>query len=195
MGKPIIIPNGFQDTLTGHLLIATPQLQDGLFDRSVIYMCAHNQEGAMGFIVNTPIDRISLKDILDQLQMRQNVGDRELPVMFGGPVEPHRGFVIHNGEFLQDTALATSAGITVTANSAALTGWMEGEFTARAMLVLGYAGWVGGQLESEIESGSWVTAPATERLLFDTPPDERWDLAVASLGFDMGNFSATVGHA
>lgn len=184
-----------QDALAGHLLVATPQLQDDFFQRSVIYMCAHSREGAMGFIVNAPIEQVSIHDILDQLQMTQRMGDRNLPVMFGGPVEAHRGFVIHNGEFLQETAISARDGITVTANSAVLTGWLDGELTAGAMLVLGYAGWGGGQLEHEIEHGSWVTIPATRQLIFDTPPEARWDLAIASLGFDMGNYSSTVGHA
>ena len=195
MEKPIIIPGKMQDTLAGHLLIATPQLQDDFFQRSVIYMCSHSQEGAMGFIVNAPIEQVSIRDILDQLNMTQRMGDRELPVMFGGPVEAHRGFLIHNGEFLQDTALGSTGGITATANSAVLTGWVDGELVAKAMLVLGYAGWVSGQLEREIEQGSWITIPATQQLVFDTPHDEKWDLAIASLGFDMGNFSSTVGHA
>jgi len=194
MTSPIII-NTIKDTLTGHLLIATPQLQDDFFQRSVIYMATHNREGAMGFIINAPIDRISINDILDQLQLTQRLGDRNLPIMFGGPVESHRGFVIHDGEFQQDTALGTQSGITVTANSSVLTGWLEGEFAARAMLALGYAGWTAGQIESEIEQGSWVSIPATRHLVFDTPHDQKWDMAISLLGFDMGNFSNVTGHA
>lgn len=193
--KPIILPGSFQNTLVGQLLVATPQLQDDFFRRTAIYICAHSCEGAMGFIINRPIENISIHDILAQLQMTQPIGDRTLPVMFGGPVEDHRGFIIHNGEFLQDTAVSTRDGISITANSAVLTGWLNGDFTAKAMLTLGYAGWTGGQLESEIEQGSWVSIPATQHLVFDAPYHTRWDLAIASLGFDMGNYSHFTGHA
>ncbi len=195
MAAPIIVQKNIQDTLAGHFLVSTPQLQDDFFSHSVVYMCTHNREGAMGFIVNAPIDRIAIEDVLEQLQIAQRIGDRNLPIMFGGPVEAHRGFVIHDGEFLQESALIARDGITVTANSAVLTGWINGEFTAKAMLALGYAGWSSGQLESEIEQGSWVSIPATRQLIFDTPCENRWDIAIASLGFDMGNFSHTAGHA
>ena len=183
------------DTLTGHLLIATPQLQDDFFARSVIYMASHNREGAMGVMINAPIDRLSINDILEQMQMTQRIGDRSLPVMFGGPVDSHRGFVIHDGEYMQESALSAQGGITVTANSAVLSGWLEGEFSARAMLSLGYAGWTAGQVESEIEQGGWVSIPATRQIIFDTPHDEKWDMAIASLGFNIANFSNIAGHA
>lgn len=195
MEKPIIVPSRIQETLTGSLLVATPQLQDDFFARVVIYMSSHDKEGAMGFIVNTAIEQISIHDILDQLQMMHRIGDRNLPVMLGGPVEPHRGFILHDGDYLQPTAISAKDGITATANSAVLTGWLEGAFTAKAMLVLGYAGWTAGQLEAEIEQGSWVSVPATRKLLFDTPHEQKWDVAITSLGFDMGNYSTVTGHA
>jgi putative transcriptional regulator len=195
MGKPIIISKNIQDTLAGCLLVATPQLQDDFFHHAVVYMCSHNQEGAMGVIVNAPVEKISINDILDQMQLGLRAGDRKLPVLFGGPVEAHRGFLMHNGEYQQESAISARDGITVTANSAVLTGWLAGDFPASMLLALGYSGWTAGQLESEIESGSWVVVPATQHLLFDTPHEAKWDLAIASLGFDMGNFSSTVGHA
>jgi len=149
----------------------------------------------MGIIINTAIDKISIADILDQMEMNHTMGDRTLPIMFGGPVEAYRGFVLHNGQFLQDSAIATHSGITVTANTAVLSGWLDGSFTAKAMLALGYAGWTPGQLESEIETGSWISIPATVALMFDVANESKWDMAIASLGFDMGNLSSTVGHA
>lgn len=195
MAKPIIVPTKFQDTLTGQLLIATPQIQDDIFHHAVIYMCAHNEEGAMGIIVSAPIQNLSINDILEQMQLSLRSADRSLPVMFGGPVEAHRGFVIHDGNYLQDTALISRDGITVTANAQALTGWVKGEFGGKALLTLGYAGWTPGQLESEIETGSWVAIPATQELIFNTPHESKWDVAVHSLGFDLGNLSSTAGHA
>jgi putative transcriptional regulator len=194
MPKPIILTS-LGDTLAGQFLIATSQIQDDFFHRSVIYMCEHNAEGAMGIIINTAIDKISIDEILDQMQMNGTMGDRKLPIMFGGPVEAYRGFVVHSGNYLQDTAIASHHGITVTANTAVLSGWLTGEFNAKAMLALGYAGWTPGQLEKEIETGSWVSIAATESLLFDVANEDKWDVAIASLGFDVGNLSSTVGHA
>lgn len=195
MDRPILIPKKGTGTLAGHVLIATPQVQDDLFHHSVIYMCSHDEQGAMGIIINAPIERISIQDILEQMNMSMPMGDRNLPVIFGGPVETYRGFVLHDGSYLQDSALASRDGITVSANIAVLTGWLQGEFPARAMLSLGYAGWGAGQLESEIETGSWVSVEATPGLVFDTPSEEKWNLATAALGFDLGNLSSTVGHA
>lgn len=195
MPKPIIISKDPTDTLAGYLLVATPQLEGDFFKRSVIYIAEHNKEGAMGIIINAPIDKVSIHDVIEQMELPVSMGDRKMPLLFGGPVEPHRGFVIHNGEHLQDTSLSHRDDITVTANAAVLVGWMHGEFTAKSLLALGYAGWSPGQLESEIEEGSWVVVPATQHLVFDAPMEARWDLAIASLGFDMGNLSTMVGHA
>lgn len=195
MGQPIIISKNPGDSLTGYLLVATPQIEGDFFRRSVIYVSEHNKEGAMGLIINAPIEEVTVNHILEQMDMTLRAGDRHLPVMFGGPVEPYRGFVLHNGHFLEDTALSARDGFVVSANAAVLTGWVEGSFTAKAMLAMGYAGWSPGQLESEIEQGSWVVIAPTETLVFDANPDDRWDMAIASLGFDMGNLSSTAGHA
>lgn len=195
MAQPIIISKNPNDTLAGHLLVATPQLEDGFFTRTVIYIAEHNKEGAMGVIVNTPIDQVSINDVLEQMQLPLRAGDRKMPVLFGGPVEPHRGFVIHNGVCLQETALSDRDGIVVSANVAVLNAWVSGDFSAKAMLALGYAGWSPGQLEGEIEQGSWVVVPATQTLLFDAEMDERWDMAIASLGFDITHLSTVTGHA
>lgn len=195
MVHPILIQQHSKDSLTGQFLVATPQIQDEMFRRSVIYMCGHNQEGAMGVIINRPLEQVDINEVIDQLQIDARAGDRHMPVLFGGPVENYRGYVMHNGNYLQDTATSSKEGITVTANIAVLKGWLEGDFTAKASLALGYAGWSSGQLEREIEMGSWVVVPANETLMFDTPVETVWEMAVASLGFDMGNLSATVGHA
>lgn len=194
MNQPIII-NRSQDSLAGCLLVATKQIGDDFFSKSVVYIVAHNQNGAMGIVINRPASNVSLEHILSQIQLNVHIGDRSLPLLIGGPIDEHRGFIIHNGNYLQETALSAYDGITVTANAAVLGGWINGDFTSKALLALGYSGWTAGQLESEIEEQSWMTIPATSHLLFDTPNDAKWDLAVASLGFDIGNLSANVGHA
>ena len=194
MNTPIILPSA-KDKIAGQLLIAAPQIQDDFFRRSVIYMCSHNEEGGMGIIINTPIEKITLNEILEQMQSTARAGDRKMPVLFGGPVESYRGFLMHNGDYEAEGAISNFDGITVTPNSAVLTGWLQGDFGAKLSLALGYAGWSPGQLESEIETGSWMVSPATEPLLFDLPRELVWEQAIASLGFDVGNLSSTVGHA
>jgi putative transcriptional regulator len=195
MTKPIIISRNEKDSLAGHLLVATPQTQDMFFERSVIYLCEHNQEGAMGIIVNSPIEKVTVNEILDQMNLSGPIGDRDFSIMFGGPVEAHRGFMIHNGAHLSETSITSRDGISVSANAQLLKDWVEGRFSAKAMLALGYAGWSPGQLELEIERGSWEVISASEALIFDTHHENKWNLAVAKLGFDLGNLSSTVGHA
>jgi len=195
MIKPILISKDPTDTLAGHLLVAAPQLEGDYFKRSVIYIAEHNKEGAMGIIINSAVENVSINDILAQLDLPIRAGDRKMPILSGGPIEPYRGFIIHNSSHLQETAISDRDGITVTANAAVLTGWMEGTFTAKSLLALGYAGWSPGQLESEIEEGSWVVVGATPTIVFDAPLEARWDLAIASLGFELGNLSSVAGHA
>ena len=195
MHTPIILSGHIQDTLAGQLLVATSQIGEGLFKQAVVYICSHDKQGAMGILVNKPMENITINDVFQQLQMNLRIGDRKLPLMFGGPVGGHRGFVIHSGAYQQETAVYAADGITVSANANVLHGWLEGEFAAKVMLALGYAGWMPGQLEAEIEAGGWVSVPATQALLFDTPDELKWDVANSQLGFDISKLYMTAGHA
>ena len=182
-------------SLAGQLLVATPLVQDSCFSHSVIYLCSHNDEGAMGMMVNYPVENVEMKDILDQLEIDSQIKLREFPIHFGGPVEANRGFVVHTADYTSRESLIESNGIVVTANVSILQELAQGKGPDQGMLVLGYAGWSAGQLESEIESGSWIVVPATKKLVFDTDNEIKWNVAVATLGFDMGHYSTTVGHA
>lgn len=182
-------------SLAGHLLIATPVVKDSCFARSVIYMCAHNEDGAMGIIVNYPVGNIHLKEIFEQLDIDAKSQARELPVHFGGPVESNRGFVVHSSDYKTEECLIQKDGIVVTASVSILQELAQGKGPQQGMLVLGYAGWSPGQLESEIETGSWMVVPASKELVFDTTNETKWNGAVATLGIDMGHYSNTVGHA
>ncbi len=182
-------------SLAGHLLIATPAVQESCFARSVIYMCAHNESGAMGIIVNYPVENLHLNEILDQLDIEPDMQSRDLPIHFGGPVESNRGFVVHSADYHSEGSLIEKNGITVTANVAILQQIAEGKGPTEGMLVLGYSGWSPGQLEAEIETGSWIVIPATKQLVFNTGNETKWNKAVATLGIDMGHFSSDVGHA
>lgn len=180
--------------LEGQLLIATPAVQDSCFARSVIYMCAHNASGAMGIIINYPVENLDIKEILDQLEIN-GAHARTLPVHFGGPVEANRGFVVHSAEYASSESLIQQNGIAVTASINVLQEIAKGHGPKQGMLVLGYAGWSPGQLEQEIETGSWMVVPASKQLVFDTDNETKWNVAISTLGIDMGHYSTDVGHA
>ncbi len=181
-------------SLEGHLLIAAPALQDPFFQRAVIYMCSHDVNGAMGVIVNYPVQNVKLDDILDQLDIDAGK-DSPLPIHFGGPVDANRGFVVHSSDYSAEGNIIDKNGISVSANIAVLQALAQGKGPSRGMLVLGYAGWSPGQLEAEIEQGSWIITDADPQLVFATGDEKKWSNAVASLGIDLGHFSSDVGHA
>jgi len=182
-------------SLAGHLLIATPVVQESCFERSVIFMCSHNQEGAMGVIVNYPVQDIGLNDVLEQLDIESAPSGIEFPIHFGGPVDAGRGFVVHSPDYASNDHLFKEGNIVVTASAAILHAVAEGKGPRQGILALGYAGWSPGQLEAEIEAGSWLVVPASAPLVFAPDNDTKWNLALASLGIDMGHLSSEVGHA
>lgn len=184
--------NGY---LTGQLLVATPVLTTGCFQKSVVYIFKHNDEGAMGLIINQPLELINYSALLEGMEIPHDASDRELPVYFGGPVERARGFVLHSNDYQRDFTLARHGDLAVTASSGILTDIMNERGPTDAMLCVGYAGWTAGQLEAEIESNSWITVPATHGLVFGTDDELKWATASKSLGVDMAFFSTTVGHA
>lgn len=182
------------NSLAGKFLVASPSLQESCFARAVIYMCSHNGAGAMGIVVNYPVANVGISDVMEQLNIK-NTGQRSLPVHFGGPVESNRGFIIHSDEFIANGTIYRQDGVAVTSNADVLQAIAGGGGPRQGMLALGYAGWSAGQLEAEMESGSWITVSANKRLLFDTDNGMKWSLAISSLGFDVGHLSAAVGHA
>jgi putative transcriptional regulator len=182
-------------SLAGHLLIATPVVKGSCFERSVIYLCAHNKDGAMGIIVNYPVETVAFREIFDQLGIGSAPGARGLPIHFGGPVESSRGFVLHGGGYQPQHSIISRDGIYVTASVSILQDLAEGQGPEKGMLALGYAGWAAGQLESEIETGSWIVAAASPELMFDADNETKWSLAISSMGIDLGHLSTHVGHA
>lgn len=184
--------NGY---LSGQLLVATPVIDSGCFQKSVIYVFNHSAEGAMGLIINQPIELVNYTALLDGMDLPKDASDRQIPIFFGGPVERARGFVVHSTDYVRDFTLARSAELAVTASSAILNDILNGNGPKHASLVVGYAGWGAGQLEAEIEQNSWITVPATEALMFGTENELKWATASKSLGIDMAFYSTTVGHA
>ena len=181
--------------LTGHLLIAMPTMRDPRFQRTVIYMCAHNAEGAMGLVVNRLIGSITFPDLLEQLGIEHgDLGD-EIHVHFGGPVESGRGFVLHSNDYQKEGTLQVTDYVGLTATVDILRDIAAGSGPRRAMLALGYAGWGPGQLDSEIQANGWLHAEADEALIFDPDLDGKWQQAISKLGFDMTMLSGDAGHA
>lgn len=193
--KSDIILSKTPESLAGKLLIATNVVDDSVFAKSVIYMCAHSASGAMGIIVNYPVLQVELRDIFEHLQIELPLPSEQFKVHFGGPVEAHRGFIVHSTDYETQGSVIAQDGIAVSASLNVLHDLAHGRGPKKGMLVLGYAGWAARQLESEIETGSWIVVPATSRIVFDTKNETKWEAAVSTLGFDLGHFSSQVGHA
>src|SRR6187431_132169 len=189
--------------LDGQMLIATPTMSDDRFARSVIYVCAHSSEGAMGIIVNQPAPHISFPDLLVQLevipaadliQLPSSAGD--VKVLKGGPVDTRRGFVLHSADFfIENSTLPIDEGICLTATLDILKAIARGDGPASAVLALGYAGWAAGQLESEIQGNGWLHCSADSDLIFGTDVESKYDRALRKIGVDSAMLSSEAGHA
>jgi putative transcriptional regulator len=193
MGLRDPIPN--DSTLTGQLLVAMPHMADSRFARSVVYLCAHSAEGAMGLVVNRLIDSLSFHSLLDQLGLEANGDALEMPVHFGGPVESSRGFVLHSADYIQDSTLVIDEDIALTATIDVLKAIASGDGPKERVLALGYAGWGAGQLDAEIQANGWLMVPADHELVFGLNNDTKWERAMAKIGIDLSLLSTEAGHA
>ncbi len=182
--------------LTGKLLIAMPGMGDPRFEHSVVYLCSHRDDGAMGLIVNKPAADIRLSDLLEQLDIGPESEARDLPVHFGGPVEASRGFVLHSRDYASNLqTLAVSPDIGMTATLDVLEDIARGNGPARVLMMLGYAGWGSGQLEAEIGMNGWLTADADPELVFGADDETKWAAALKTLGVDPLGLSSSAGRA
>lgn len=177
------------------LLIAMPGMQDPNFDHGVTLMCQHNEEGALGITINRNSD-LTLIDVLAQLDIQ--CADERIagqPVLQGGPVQQERGFVIHTGEKTWDATTRVAPGIMVTTSRDILEAIAESRGPGKYIVALGYAGWSAGQLEEELKGNAWLNTAADTAIVFDSPIDDRWARAVASLGIDAATLQPVGGHA
>jgi putative transcriptional regulator len=189
--------------LDGQMLIAMPSMLDERFVRSLIYICAHSSEGAMGIVVNHPASNINFSDLLVKLEVVPKSERIQLPtraegvkVMRGGPVETERGFVLHSADFfIESSTLPIAEGICLTATIDILKAIAKGEGPASAILALGYAGWAPGQLENEIQGNGWLHCTADSELVFGTDIDSKYDRALKKIGIELGMLSSEAGHA
>jgi len=181
--------------LTNQFLIAMPSLQDPNFHRTVTYLCAHNDEGAMGIVINRPLD-LRLGEVLNHMSIEvENDGVDQMPVLQGGPVQRERGFVIHEPLGHWDAVLAVGDRIGVATSRDILAAVAQGDGPSRAIVALGYAGWGAGQLEREVQQNAWLSGPADSSIIFDLPYEERYERAARLLGVDLDRLSGEAGHA
>jgi putative transcriptional regulator len=189
--------------LDGQMLIAMPSMRDERFCRSVIYVCAHSSEGAMGIVVNQPAGNINFSDLLVQLEVIPAADLIQLPpraglvkVLKGGPVETGRGFVLHSADFfIENSTLPIDDGICLTATLDILKAIARGKGPQSAVLALGYAGWAAGQLENEIQENGWLHCPADPDLIFGSDIEGKYGKALRKIGIDPGMLSSEAGHA
>jgi putative transcriptional regulator len=181
--------------LTGQLLIAMPGLSDPRLSQGVIYLCAHTDDGAMGILLNRPLEQPSFDDLLRQLQIEPLPPARRIRLCNGGPVDNARGFVLHTADWTGDGSLVVDDTLALTASLDVLKAIATGGGPREGLLALGYVGWGPGQLDEEIQHNAWLSAPADEGLLFDTGHDTKWRRALAKLKVDPLLLSDTAGHA
>lgn len=182
--------------LSGKLLIAMPGMLDPRFAHSVVFMCAHSADGAMGLVINKPTSDLRLLDLLEQLSIKASPDMENLPVHFGGPVEHGRGFVLHeHGYHSAISTLDVNEDFAMTATMDILEDMAEGRGPTRVVMALGYAGWGPGQLEDEIAQNGWLTSEADTGLVFETADSDKWEAALKKLGISPLALSADAGRA
>jgi len=206
------------DTLENQFLIAMPSLADDYFTKTVTYICEHNDEGAMGLIINMPVN-ITLQDLLKQIEEndKEQAGEEQVStqqqasteseksssadhsleqlVLSGGPISQNRGFVLHRTQPGWNSSLALSDDIMITTSKDILLALGTNKAPEQFMVTLGYAGWGPGQLETELKANSWLTIDADSDILFNTPIEQRWQKATEKLGIDIAHLSSDIGHA
>ena len=187
--------------LTNQFLIAMPGMGDGTFAGTVVYLCEHTDKGALGLVINKPID-ITLKNLFEKVELSLDRDDiAELPVYFGGPVQTERGFVLHEAPDGDDedsgynSSLKIRGGLEMTTSKDVLEAISSGAGPKKMLVTLGYSGWAAGQLEDELGRNGWINVEAERGIIFDTPVHQRYDKALSLLGIDAGMLSSDAGHA
>jgi putative transcriptional regulator len=182
-------------SLAGNLLVAMPQMNDPRFERAVIYVCAHNAEGAMGLVVNKLFEQLTFPDLLEQLNIKTGPRLQQIRVHFGGPVESGRGFVLHSDDYVREGTMVVNTGFALTATVDILKAIADGDGPHSSILALGYSGWGPGQLETEIAANGWLHVPADRDLVFGDDLDHKWQKALSKIGISPTTLSTEAGHA
>ncbi len=178
-------PASASESVAGQLLVATKKMGDPRFAETVIYMVKHDATGAMGVVVNLPMGEVSAADLLDQLGVESEGVSGSIRMHYGGPVEARRGFVLHSPDYVGDGTLVVDGAVAMTRDREIIRDMVSGAGPQRSLLAFGYAGWGAGQLESEFMTGSWITVPADEALVFDDDSDGKWRRAIARRAIEL----------
>ncbi|MBS0271388.1 MAG: YqgE/AlgH family protein [Proteobacteria bacterium] len=181
--------------ITGQFLLAMPHMQDPRFEKAVIYICGHDLNGAMGLVINKHLGDLTLKGLLDYLNLPQESIRRDLPIYFGGPIDTGRGFVLHSDDFSHPGTVPIDNHISLTATVDVLQAIAEGSGPIYCLLAMGYVGWGPGQLDSELHSNKWLQIEADSDILFKTPIEKKWEMAIAKLGVSPEALSEEFGQA
>jgi len=189
------MPQPVTSSLRGHLLLSAPHVRGDLFENTTIFLCSHDTEGAVGIIVNRPLETITFLELLNQFHIKTPAPMEHQPVFFGGPVEINRGFILHPTSTMLESSIAVNTDIALTANLNFFRENAAASNPKEVLVALGYAGWQSGQLETELKNGHWLTIPATKELLFEKSPAEKWPIAYKTLGINPAFFSHKTGTA
>jgi putative transcriptional regulator len=189
------LPPSDDQFLTGQLLIAMPVMADPRFAQSVVYVCAHTPDGAMGLVVNRPLTKPSFDDLLRQLEIEPLPPARRIRICVGGPVDNARGFVLHTTDWTGEGSLKVNDALALTASLDVLKAFAQGGGPRQGLLALGYAGWGPGQLEAEFQQNAWLSLPADETLVFGAEHETKWRRALATMKIDPLLLSGSAGHA
>ena len=183
-------------SFSGKMLIAAPGMMDPRFARSLIYICGHSDEQAMGLVINQPLPDLRLPQVLDQLGLQSSIHVPDQPVLYGGPVERERGFVLHSLDYrAPDATMPVTDSIGLTASREVLLALSSDHKPRHSALALGFASWGAGQLEAELAQNAWLLCDADEALVFDDSYEDKWDRAMASIGVDPARYIETPGQA
>lgn len=184
---------------SGKLLLATPSMGDPRFHRAVIFVCSHDENGAMGLVINHTLAGVDFRDLVGQLKIESDIkvdlAQSRFAVMSGGPVESARGFLLHSAEFAKNDTLKLKEGFGVTGTVDALKDVVRGHGPEKMLFALGYAGWGMGQLDEEIQNNAWMVVDADEKIVFDLNHKDKWTAALQKLGIDIGRLSSVLGLA
>lgn len=183
------------DKLTGHFLIAMPSLNDGFFNQAVTYICEHDENGCFGIIINQQTN-LTVKQITSELafETSDNYNDKQA-IFIGGPVDQGRGFILHRPSGHWQSSLKVNDKVTLTTSKDILQAMVKNEGPQDSIVALGYAGWAAGQLDDEIAANTWLSCPADEQIIFNTPVEQRWKAAAKLIGVDLSLMSSDTGHA
>jgi putative transcriptional regulator len=182
--------------LTGQLLVATPNIESSsVFNKSVVYILSHNDNGAVGIVINHPISNINCSVIFNSFDIEPVQAAQQMPIYFGGPVEAERGFIIHSNDYIKEPNLKLNSDISLSSSLQILKDIASGNGPSKIIFALGYTGWQDGQLENEIEKNNWICLPFSKEIVFDTNNDKKWNLALDKIGINQFKYSCDVGHA